>query len=716
MWAGNDIIPGDPRPQNRNGKLFQEFLERNSHLTIVNSLSICEGLITRRRVKDGVLEESVLDFFVVCDLVLPHVTKMVIDESKKHVLTNYQAVRAGRKATDSDHFTEYMDIDLQIIKEKPVRQEVYNFKNQECQAKFKILTSQTKDFTNCFRNNNLSILNQVEKWRKVLKTYCSKAFKKIRIQKKRKLKPLNSELSRLIDERNKLMNAKSDNEEEIDKLNGNICEIEALENREKIMKNFKSFSDNPDKLNLQQMWKMNKKLWPKCGNILPVAKKNHKGKLVSNPKAIKKLLAREYKDRLRKRPVRPDFSDMRIRRKEIFKLKMKFAGNQRSPDWSMNDLEAALKNLKSNKSRDFEGYLNKIFKLNVIGDDLKDSLLLMLNILKKKKLIPIFLNYCNITTVPKKGSKTELKNERGIFRVPILRYILMRLIYNMKYRKIDRNMSDCQMGARKAKGCRNNIFVVNAIIHDVMKSKNKKPIILQIYDYAQMFDSIDLEQAISDIFDVGVDDDTLVLLHKANEEIHMAVKTTNGLTERQVLKDIVLQGDTWGSLLASVQVDSIGKECQEAGYGYLYMDSLPISMLGLVDDLVGVTEAGYQAQQMNTFMNIKTAEKSLQFGPTKCKWMVIGKDKKNVLTSDLVVDSWSVEYEDNLNTGDYDLIETHQGQVNIEKTEKHKYLGFNISSTFDNMVNISSIKAKSNGIIRQIFNRLESLNLMRYYF
>ena len=32
------------------------------------------------------------------------------------------------------------------------------------------------------------------------------------------------------------------------------------------------------------------------------------------------------------------------------------------------------------------------------------------------------------------------------------------------------------------------------------------------------------------------------------------------------------------------------------------------------------------------------------------------------------------------------------------------------------MVNISSIKAKSNGIIRQIFNRLESLNLMRYYF
>ena len=41
----------------------------------------------------------------------------------------------------------------------------------------------------------------------------------------------------------------------------------------------------------------------------------------------------------------------------------------------------------------------------------------------------------------------------------------------------------------------------------------------------------------------------------------MAVNTPSGLPERQILKNIVLQGDTWGSVLASVQVDSIGKEC-----------------------------------------------------------------------------------------------------------------------------------------------------------
>ena len=79
----------------------------------------------------------------------------------------------------------------------------------------------------------------------------------------------------------------------------------------------------------------------------------------------------------------------------------------------------------------------------------------MFNRLKEEQIIPIFMNYANVTTVPKKGSKLLLENERGIFRVSVLRSILMRLIYNEKYEEIDKNMSDCQMGARKNKGCRN---------------------------------------------------------------------------------------------------------------------------------------------------------------------------------------------------------------------------------------------------------------------
>ena len=61
-----------------------------------------------------------------------------------------------------------------------------------------------------------------------------------------------------------------------------------------------------------------------------------------------------------------------------------------------------------------------------------------------------------------------------------------------------------------------------------------------------MFDSIDLKQAISDIYEAGLQDDKLSLIYQANKEIFMAVNTPTGLSERQTLENIVLQGTPLG--------------------------------------------------------------------------------------------------------------------------------------------------------------------------
>ena len=165
-----------------------------------------------------------------------------------------------------------------------------------------------------------------------------------------------------------------------------------------------------------------------------------------------------------------------------------------------------------------------------------------------------------------------------------------------------------------------------------------------------------------------------------------------------------------------MQVDSIGQECAQAGYGYLYKDNLQVSLLGLVDDTIGVTEAGYQAQMMNAFLNIKTAEKRLKFGEKKCKSMLVGKQLHTVVDTNLLVDSWKVDHIDNPETGDTDLIETYTGQVEIGKCKEQKYLGFIISTSGNNMVNIQAIKNKSIGTIKKIFTKLDSLHLRKYYF
>ena len=183
LWAGQNLIPNDPNKQNRNGKLFELFLKRNN-LFVVNSLSLCEGVITRTRtLKTGKEEKSILDFFVVCSKVLPFITKMVIDEERKHSLTNYLPARNNESAIDSDHCLLSLDMNMNFKREKPNRREIFNLKNKDSQVAFCQSTSKTNKFTNCFKNNK-SVTEQFKCWKKVLFTFINKSFKKIRIRRK----------------------------------------------------------------------------------------------------------------------------------------------------------------------------------------------------------------------------------------------------------------------------------------------------------------------------------------------------------------------------------------------------------------------------------------------------------------------------------------------------------------------------------------------------
>ena len=109
-------------------------------------------------------------------------------------------------------------------------------------------------------------------------------------------------MSVLIDKRNKLLKQKGSSFEN-DRISKLIAYIKAQENRNKIMKSFHYFSEHPENIQMQKMWKALKGICPKLKPTLPSAKKNHRGKIISGQKDIKNLLAKEYKNRLRIRPV-----------------------------------------------------------------------------------------------------------------------------------------------------------------------------------------------------------------------------------------------------------------------------------------------------------------------------------------------------------------------------------------------------------------------------
>ena len=155
------------------------------------------------------------------------------------------------------------------------------------------------------------------------------------------------------------------------------------------------------------------------------------------------------------------------------------------------------------------------------------------------------------------------ENDRGIFIVTTLRTILMKLIYNTKYKIIDDSMSSSQVGARKGQNIRNHIWVLNSIMHDVLSSSKNNPVDLQVLDFKQCFDALWLEECLNDLYEGGLEDNMLSLLYEAGRNVKLAVKTPNGISHRKNIDKVVMQGDVFGSLMCSKTVDIFGKECLE---------------------------------------------------------------------------------------------------------------------------------------------------------
>ena len=205
----------------------------------------------------------------------------------------------------------------------------------------------------------------------------------------------------------------------------------------------------------------------------------------------------------------------------------------------------------------------------------------IVNKIKEENYIPDFVRLADISTIYKgKGSKKDLINERGIFVVSIIRSILMRLIYEDYYSIIDKSMSDSQIGARKRKNVRNHLWIVHGIISDVLSSKTKKPVDIQILDYKQCFDSLWLKECMNDFYSAGVQDDKFALLYNINSNVNIAVKTPVGKTITESITNVITQGDVFSPIFCSKQVDTIDQEClTKSKHTYFYRGEVEIPPL-----------------------------------------------------------------------------------------------------------------------------------------
>ena len=96
-----------------------------------------------------------------------------------------------------------------------------------------------------------------------------------------------------------------------------------------------------------KLWKLKKKLSPQCSDP-PTAMLDPNGNLVTSMAGVEKLALKHYQNILGNKVMDDDLKHVQEDKEELSSLRLGLAKKNKSPDWTMDDLDKVLKFLKKN--------------------------------------------------------------------------------------------------------------------------------------------------------------------------------------------------------------------------------------------------------------------------------------------------------------------------------------------------------------------------------
>ena len=206
-----------------------------------------------------------------------------------------------------------------------------------------------------------------------------------------------------------------------------------------------------------------------------------------------------------------------------------------------------------------------------------------------------------------------------------------------------------------------------------------------MYDVEKCFDSLWVQECINDMFDAGVQSDKLNLLYLLNKDAQVAVKTSKGISERETISNIIMQGTVWGGMFCTTSMDKLGKlQYENEDMLYKYKGLVGVPVLEMVDDILDVKKCGNEAIKSNVLVNTFIEHKKIKMGKDKCHQIHCGKKATNCPT-----------------------LKVHND--NMHQSDEESYLGDQISTSANNVKTISKQRAKGYGIISDIMYVLEAI-------
>ena len=160
-------------------------------------------------------------------------------------------------------------------------------------------------------------------------------------------------------------------------------------------------------------------------------------------------------------------------------------------------------------------------------------------------------------------------------------------------------------------------------VNGVLKG-GEHPIDLQIYDIKNCFDSLWEMDVVNNMYEFGMKNMNLNLIHNENQTSNITVKMPHGESKEFEVKNSILQGTKLGPSQCIVNLNEIGSSAfQHPSTLYNYRGIVATPPLQAIDDIIAIQYCGGN-RLSNKLINAVVNEKKLDFSETKCALLPIG--------------------------------------------------------------------------------------------
>ena len=98
-------------------------------------------------------------------------------------------------------------------------------------------------------------------------------------------------------------------------------------------------------------------------------------------------------------------------------------------------------------------------------------------------------------------------------------------------------------------------------------------------------------EALNGAYVLGFNNDKLPLVQMANMDASIAIKSTAGISERSIIKDVIMQGTVWAGMLCTSTLKKVGKLVYTNNHiPYKYIGNVVVPPLEMVDDVLTMSK------------------------------------------------------------------------------------------------------------------------------